>query len=144
MWETALGFVVRRNRGCCTCMVEWILDAAAGQWTDSAEDVSNKPSKLCQHHPVSLHRTTVTCNFVQRLYAAATASTLLAVVQLQMTMSSVKGEAAGAGSSGCGGNGKGGELLLEGDVDGALLAYRRWHGRFCSAKGTKRREGVEW
>ena len=72
---------------------------------------------------------------------------LLTVVQQQMTMASAKGEAAGAsssaGSSGVAG-GKGGELLLDGEVDGALLAYRRWYDGFCSAKGTKRREGVEW
>ena len=58
---------------------------------------------------------------------------LLAVVQQQMTMASAKGEASS------GGNDK-----LDSEVDAALVAYRRWYDAFCSEKGTKRRDGLDW
>ena len=58
---------------------------------------------------------------------------LLAVVQQQMTMASAKGEAT-----------SGGVDRLDAEVDGALLAYRRWYDGFCSEKGTKRRDGLDW
>ena len=63
---------------------------------------------------------------------------LLAVVQQQMTMASAKGEATAGSGSGSGND------RLDSEVDGPLLAYRRWYDRFCSEKGTKRRDGLDW
>lgn len=66
---------------------------------------------------------------------------LLAVVQQQMTMASAKGETSSGSSSS---SGSSGSDRLHSEVDGALLAYRRWYDTFCSGKGTKRRDGLDW